>query len=249
MTATMTTAASMGHFSRLLSQLSRAERARLEPFLEPVDLSFRQVLVKAEAPIAHVVFLHDAVASAVTELPGGEVVEVGVMGSEGIAGLGLLFGNVVSTTTAIVQVPGRASRMRAADFRREVVERGGESFHLLLHYANAFTGMVAHIAACNASHTVEQRFARWLLLVHDLGRREHFPLTHEFAALLLGVRRAGITEVANRLRTAGAIDYRVGEMQIRDPEMLAGIACGCYGAVTRLLHEPRATPGRIPPTA
>lgn len=232
------TAAPTGHANRLLSALSPADRARLEPYLEPVDLAFRQILVKADAPVGHVVFLHDAVVSAVTELPDGELVEVGVMGREGLVGHGLLFGNPVSMTTAIVQVPGRASRMRAADFRREVVERGGETFRLLLRYAGAFTGMVAHIAACNASHTVEQRFARWLLLVHDRAGLEHFPLTHEFAALLLGVRRAGVTEVANRLRVAGAIDYRAGTMRIRDRAVLEAVACGCYGTVDHLLNDP-----------
>jgi len=231
------TAVPIGLANRLLSALSPAERARLEPYLEPVDLAFRQTLVKAEAPIGHVFFLHDAVASAVTEFPDGEVVEVGVMGTEGCAGLALLFGNAACVTTTLVHVPGRASRMRAADFRREVVDRGGESFRLLLRYANAFNGMVAQIAACNASHTVEQRFARWLLLVHDRIHREHFPLTHEFAALLLGVRRAGVTEAANRLRIAGAIDYRAGDMRIRDRAALQQVACGCYGAVGRLLTE------------
>jgi CRP-like cAMP-binding protein len=237
MTATLS-AEPIGHANRLLSAFSQPERARLEPYLEPVELGFRQTLVKAEAPIGHVYFLDDAVVSGVTEFPDGEVVEVGVMGAEGCAGLGLLFGNAASVTTALVQVPGHATRMRAADFRREIVERGGESFRLLLRYASAFNAMVAQTAACNASHTVEQRFARWLLLVHDRAHREHFPLTHEFAALLLGVRRAGVTEVANRLRAAGAIDYRAGDMRIRDRAALLRVACGCYGALDRLVNEP-----------
>lgn len=236
--------ATTGRANLLLAMLSPAERARLDPYLEPVELSFKQVVVKTDTPIGHVVFLHDAVISVVTELPDGEIIEVGVMGAEGFAGLGLLFGNLAAAATGIVQIPGRGSRMRAADFRREVVDRGGESFRLLLRYANAFTGMVAQIAACNASHDVEQRFARWLLAVHDRAQTEHFALTHEFAALLLGVRRAGITEVANRLRIAGAIDYRAGHMHVRDRARLQRVACGCYGTVDRLLSAPLA-PARL----
>jgi len=224
--------------NRLLAALPRAERLRLEPFLEPVDLEYRQVVTKAEAPIKYALFLHDAVTSTVTELPEGEIVEVGLMGAEGLAGHGLLFGPQPSTTTVIVQIPGRASRMRATDFLREVVDHNGESFRVLLRYANAFTGMIAQIAACNASHTVEQRFARWLLLVHDRVGRDGFPLTHEFAALLLGVRRAGVTEVANRLRAAGAIEYRAGDMRVRDRHELERVACGCYEAITRLMELP-----------
>lgn len=223
--------------NRLLATLSAAERARIEPYLEPVDLAYRQVLVKTELPINSAWFLEDAVTSTVAELPGGEIVEVGLMGAEGLAGHGLLF-SMPSTTTVIVQVPGRATRIRATDFQREIVERDGESFRTLLRYANAFTGMVAQIAACNASHTVERRFARWLLLVHDRLGRDTFPLTHEFAALLLGVRRAGVTEVASRMRAAGAIDYRVGEMEIRDRALLTDLSCGCYEAITRLMELP-----------
>jgi CRP-like cAMP-binding protein len=224
--------------NNLIAELSSAERIRLEPYFEPVDLEYRQVLAKTDTMIKHVHFLQDAITSTVAELSGGEVVEVGLMGAEGVAGHGLLFGPMPSTTTVIVQVPGRATRMWAADFQREVVEADSEFFRSLLRYANAFMGMVAQIAACNASHTVEQRFARWLLLVHDRLGRDAFPLTHEFAALLLGVRRAGVTEVASRLRTAGAIDYRAGEMQIRDRTLLSSVSCDCYEAITRLMELP-----------
>lgn len=224
--------------NHLLTTLSAAERARIDPYLEPAELEYRQVLVKTDVPIKYAYFLNDAITSTVAELPAGEVVEVGLMGAEGLAGHGLLFGPTPSTTTVIVQVPGRATRMRSADFLRNVVEHDGECFRTLLRYANAFTGMLAQIAACNASHTVEQRFARWLLLVHDRLGRDTFPLTHEFAALLLGVRRAGVTEVASRLRTTGAIDYRAGEMQIRDRAHLISVSCGCYETITRLMELP-----------
>jgi CRP-like cAMP-binding protein len=230
--------APLAHPNRLLSALSESERSRLQNFLEPVDLAFRQVLVKSEAPVTHAVFLLDAVSSTVAELPDGNVVEVAVTGREGFVGHELLCGSLAPATSVIVQIPGRGLRMRAADFRREIVERDGEAFRLLLRYTGAFTEMVAQVAGCNASHSVEQRFARWLLLVHDRVGRNGFPVTHELAALLLGVRRAGVTEAANRLRIAGAIDYRAGDMRILDRARLEAVACGCYDAMARIVEMP-----------
>jgi CRP-like cAMP-binding protein len=226
--------------NRLLEALSPSERARIEPYLEPVDLTYRQVIAQSGSPITHAFFLHDAASSTVTEFPSGDLVEVGATGSEGLAGHGLLYGTMPATSSVIVHVPGRATRISAADFQSEIVEHNGECHRLLLRFANAFTGTIAQIAACNASHTVEQRFARWLLLVRDRLGRDLFPLTHEFAALLLGVRRAGVTEVASRLRLAGAIDYRSGEMRIVDREHLVRVACDCYEAITRLIELPFA---------
>lgn len=233
-----TATAPLAHPNRLLAALSESEHARLEPFLEPVELDFRQVLAKAESPVMHVVFPLDAVTSTVAELPDGNVVEVALMGREGFVGHELLCGGTPPTTSVIVQIPGRALRMRVGDFRREIVERDSETFRLLLRYAGAFTEIVAQIAGCNATHSVEQRFARWLLLVHDRVGRDGFPVTHELAALLLGVRRAGVTEAANRLRIAGAVDYRAGDMRIRDRARLEAVSCGCYDAIARIVELP-----------
>jgi CRP-like cAMP-binding protein len=162
------------------------------------------------------------------ELPEGDIVEVGLMGSEGIVGLDLLYRQTQAVTTVIAQIPGTAARMSAHDFLREVVDRGGPFYALLLRYARAFLGMVSQCAACNASHSVEQRFARWLLMVHDRVSRDDFPLTHEFAALMLGVRRASVTQAASMLRQAGAIDYKVGEVTVCDRKVLEAVTCGCY---------------------
>ena len=119
---------------------------------------------------------------------------------------------------------------------RYVVEPGGEFYRLLLRYANLFSGMVSQTAACNASHSVDQRLARWLLLVHDRVHRDAFPLTHEFMALMLGVRRASVTQAASALRVAGAIEYRIGHVHVVDRDVLEQTACGCY-AVMRDLGE------------
>lgn len=221
----------------LLAMLSPDEHARLAPFFEYVQLASHQTMATQHQPIAHVYFPIDAVLSTLMELPDGESIEVGLMGAEGLSGLSLLFGVSRSTTTVIAQIPGAAVRIPASVFVREVVERGGPFYRMLLRYANAFTEMIAEVAACNASHSVEQRCARWILLAHDRIGQNSFPLTHEYLALMLGVRRASVSSAASLLRMSGAIDYSRGHILVRDRDRLFAAACGCYGAMVATMNE------------
>jgi CRP-like cAMP-binding protein len=219
--------------SRLIAALSPRERARVAPFLEPVELRARDLLDSEGDPIRYAVFPATAVTSTLMALPEGDNVEVGLMGAEGVVGLALLYGQRIASTTVIVQIPGHGVRIAAGTFMREVVEHGGEFYRLLLRYANMFSAMVAQGAACNASHGIDQRLARWILQVHDRVGTAEFPLTHEFIALMLGVRRASVSEAASRLRQAGAIDYRVGHVRVTDRGALEPAACGCYAVMQR----------------
>ena len=219
--------------SRLIDALSPSERARVAPFLERVDLNVRDVLDSEGLPTRYATFPVNAVTSTLMELPEGDSVEVGLMGAEGVVGLAMLYGQRVATATVIVQIPGHGLRMDAETFTREVVQHGGEMYRLLLRYANMFGAMVAQAAACNASHGIEQRLARWILQVHDRVGEAEFPLTHEFIALMLGVRRASVSETASKLRQAGAIDYRTRSIRVTDRKALEQAACGCYAVMMR----------------
>jgi CRP-like cAMP-binding protein len=221
--------------SRLLSSLPEEEQRRLAPFLHLVPVRSREALAKRGERIENVYFPIDAVTSTLIELPEGECIEVGLMGAEGVTGLSLLYGEQISNSTVIGQIPGDAVRIAAADFERQVVAHGGAALALLLRYANAFMGVVGQVAACNASHDVQQRFARWLLLVHDRVGRNEFPVTHEFASLMLGVRRASVTHAANDLRLSGAIEYEAGRVCVKDRAQLLKAACGCYAAMNETL--------------
>jgi CRP-like cAMP-binding protein len=223
--------------NRLLSLLGPEDRARLEPFLERIHLASHQTLATQHQPLTHVYFPIDAVTSTLLELPDGESIEVGLMGAEGLTGLNLLYGVARSSTTVIAQIPGAAVRMPAQAFVREVVQSHGSMFQLMLRYSNAFNEMVAEVAACNASHSVEQRCARWILLAHDRVGRDSFPLTHEYLALMLGVRRASVSSAASLLRLGGAIDYSRGHVSITDRDRLIAAACGCYGAMVATMEE------------
>jgi len=226
----------------LLATLDHDERRRLEPLVERVHLEHKDPLATRGERIAHVYFPVDTVTSTLMELPEGDTVEVGLMGAEGMTGLSLLYGESLSNTTVIAQIPGSADRIAADDFVREVVERPGALYKLLLRYANVFMAMIAQAAACNASHSIEQRSARWIALSHDRVGRDSFPVTHEYLALMLGVRRASVTGAMNVLRLAGAIEYGRGHIVVRDREQLVNAACGCYpamAAMTDSLFEAR----------
>jgi CRP-like cAMP-binding protein len=221
----------LGRHSRLIEALSPRERARVAPLIEPVDLKIRDVLDREGEPIRYAVFPTNAVTSTLMQLPEGDSVEVGLMGAEGVVGLSLLYGERIANATVIVQIPGDGVRIPADVFARHVVQHGGEFHRLLLRYAHMFSAMVAQGAACNASHGIEQRLARWILQVHDRVSAPQFPLTHEFIALMLGVRRASVSEAASRLRQAGAIDYRTGHVRVTDRDALERASCGCYAVM------------------
>lgn len=228
--------------NRLLGSLDPIERARLAPFVERVYLELHQILASQHQPIEHVYFPVRAVTSTLLELIDGETVEVGLMGTEGVTGLSLLYGVRRSNTTVIAQIPGTADRIPAKVFIHEIVERGGPFYRLLLRYANAFMEMIAQVGACNVSHSIEQRCARWILLAHDRVDQDTFPLTHEYLALMLGVRRAGVSGAANTLRAFGAIGYGRGHIQVLDREKLQQLSCPCYVAMVATMDMVFAAP-------
>ena len=212
----------------LLTRLPKAERDRLMPYLEPVKLHFGQVLVEFDNPIQHVYFLETAVTSTVVRTPHGQTLEVGIMGAEGFVGLSLIYGVGRSNGTVVVQIPGRAMRMRAADFNQHIKAAGGPCLDLLLRYANFFQVMVQQHAACNASHRIEERMCRWILLTHDRATTDTFGLTHEYLSLMLGARRATISAIAHRLKEDGIISYTRGSVKVTDRKRLEACSCDCY---------------------
>ena len=218
--------------NRLLASLPAADLAALRPHLRIATLELRDVLFEQEKPIRAVWFPETAVVSLTSTLREGGTVEVGTAGREGIAGLEVFLGDETSTVRAIVQINGTAYRMDAATFSRLSCSAG--PFHLaLLRYTQAFMTQVAQTAACNGAHFVEQRCARWLLMTHDRVDGDELPLTHEFLAFMLGVRRAGVTLAMRALQDAQLVRYSRGHVTITDREGLERASCECYGTVRR----------------
>jgi CRP-like cAMP-binding protein len=217
---------------RLLAALPPEDFAHLAPALEPVELTFKQVLHAPGQAIGHVHFPEGGMVSMIAALEDGQALEVGLVGREGLVGLPVLLGDGAAVTEALVQAQGPAWGVEAAALKA-VFDRSAGVRAPLLRYVQAFHAQVAQTAACNGRHALEERLARWLLMAHDRAEGDAFPMTHEFLALMLGVRRAGVTVAAGLLHRVGAIAYVHGHVTVLDRAGLEGAACECHGMVQR----------------
>jgi CRP-like cAMP-binding protein len=219
--------------NRLLAALAPEERTALVPHLEPVSLAIGEVLAEPGVPLAHVYFPETAILSVINRMADGAAVEVGTVGNEGLVGLAALLGAEASESQTLAQIPGTALRLPAALLAAEAAARPALR-RLLDRYTQAYITQVSQGAACNRLHGIEARCARWLLMTHDrVGGADAFPLTQEFLAIMLGVRRAGVSVAAGALQDAGLIRYRRGGIRVLDREGLEAAACECYGVVRR----------------
>jgi CRP-like cAMP-binding protein len=214
----------------ILAALPHDEYARLRDRLEPVECSVRQLIYQTGEPIGHVWFPTTAVLSMVTQVAGEVAVEVATIGREGMAGLPVFLGVTASPNTVFVQVPGVALRLRA-DQLREVLTGDGALHRQLHRYIQATMVQLAQNVACNRLHGTEERAARWLLMTADRVGSDRFPLTQEFLAQMLGVRRATVSLIAGLLHNAGLISYSRGVITIDDRAGLQAAACDCYSIV------------------
>ena len=220
----------------LLAALPADEYQRIAQSLDTIPLKLKSLLHRAGDPIEHIYFPGGGFVSMVTELKDGGMVEVATIGREGMVGISaVLDGNPVSSTSMVQGETDTCYRMKADVFRREM-DRRGVFYELLTHYAQALVGFIMQSTACNAVHSVEQRLARWLLMARDRMGSDEFPLTQEFAAMMLGASRPTVTIVASTLQKAGLITYRRGNLKILDGERLEAASCECYRTTTDLLN-------------
>jgi CRP-like cAMP-binding protein len=216
--------------NRLLAALPDAEYQRLVPHLEYVPLPLKQVLYNRGESIEYVYFPHRAIVSLISTPEEGSNVEVGLVGNEGIVGLPAALGDNIATTSAMVQREDSGMRMEASLLKTEF-QQGGSLQSLLLRYTQALYSLVSQNAACNRLHHFDERLTRWLLLVCDRVELNELQLTQEFISQMLGVRRAGVTEAANRLQQAGLIRYNRGKITILNRQGLEAASCSCYGII------------------
>ncbi|WP_089130674.1 Crp/Fnr family transcriptional regulator [Tolypothrix sp. NIES-4075] len=218
--------------NKLLAALPDEDYQRLVPDLEFVELPIKQVLYEPEEPIKHVYFVNQGIVSIVYTTEDGSTVEVGMVGNEGMVGIPVFLGGNMTTTTAFVQVPGNAMRMNAVRLKAEF-DLGGSLQKSLLLYTQALLTQITHTAVSNRLNTVEERLARWLLMVADLTQSDEFPLTQEFIAQMLGVRRSGVTVAAGILSQAGMIRYSRGRITILNREGLEATSGESYRVIKR----------------
>lgn len=201
--------------------------------LEQVDLEFGQLLHERGAELRHVYFPNDSLISLLAMVEDGDALEVGLVGRNDMFGVALALGYPSSPVRALVQVAGSAMRMSARRFIAEL-ERNPRLQRLVDRCAFVAMATAMQIAACNKAHVLEARLARWLLMVRDRLGRGEFPLTQQFLARMLGVRRAGVAEAASALQQRGLIRYSRGKVGILKPARLRAVACSCYGVIRKL---------------
>ena len=216
--------------NRLLAALPRKDYRKLLPFLEPVDLTFAEVLYEPHARIRNVYFPNDCFVSMLTSVDGDRVAEVGLIGPEGMIGVPVALGAAVSPFRAVVQGGGTAMRMKVADFRRDFSTSNALRRELFL-FTHLLMIQIAQTAACNRFHAVTPRMARWLLMTRDRVNSNEFRITQEFLALMLGVRRSRVSVAAGSLQERKLIGYRRGTVTILNQRGLEAAACGCYKTV------------------
>ncbi len=215
--------------SRLLASLPTAERKRVAPHLESVSLSLSNILFRQEEQLAFAYFPTTSIISLMTDLEDGNGMEVGLVGNEGVVGVSIILGGK-ETKVATVQAAGQALKIRAETLREEF--RRGEALQsALLRYTHALMSQISQSVVCNVRHSVSGRLARWLLMYHDRLGADEFSMTHEFMSHMLGVRRSGVSEVANRLQKKGLITYERGHFRILDRQGLEDLVCVCYPVV------------------
>ena len=216
----------------LLAGLPPADFALLAGCLQPVDFELSQVLHRPDEALKAAHFPEAGMVSMVATLEDGGLQEVGVIGREGLVGLAIVMGADSSPLEALVQSRGTALRVPAPALRA-AFDRSPALRAALLRYMQAFHLQVAQTAACNGRHAIEERLARWLLIAHDRSGGDRFPMTQEFLAIMLGVRRAGVSAAAAVLQKASVINYARGHIAVLDRRGLEAASCGCYHAVQR----------------
>lgn len=221
----------MGTFrNHILAVLPPAELNAITPHLEHVALEQRMVAYDPLQPITHAYFIEVGVISVLSVMRDRSAIETATIGCEGMIGLPLFLGVDVVAEQAFVQVPGEGYRIPASDFRA-LAGRLPTLSRLLNRYAVCLFTLAAQCSGCNRLHSMEQRMARWLLMVHDRMPTDTFELTQDFLSQMLGVRRATVSETASQLQQAGLITYTRGRVTIVDHEGLEAAACECYSII------------------
>lgn len=196
----------------------------------------RAVLFEPNEAPKYVHFMTSGMASLVALMVDGIEVEVGVTGREGLAESLYLLGPERTSVRCFMQVPGTALRMDFKQFQEEVRTHSALNA-LVLKHAQYAALLLTQLAACNAVHEIEERLARWLLMVQDRVEASEFPLTQEFLANMLATRRTSVSLTTGALRRAGLVDNRRGVIRIVDRQGLEEVACECYAGTKRLLHD------------
>ena len=215
----------------LLAALPRGDYEALMTAGEIVDLRLKEVLHEPDERAHNIYFPLSGVVSLLTVLEDGSAVEIATVGSEGMADFAAYL-DMASPARWLVQVPGKSLRIESR-LVRGLAEKSPELREVMHNYMLAMFILVSQTAACNRRHPVEERCARWLLMTHDRVASDFFPMTHEFLADMLGVRRPSVSIAMGMLSRAGFTRYKRGKVEVLDRKGLEASACECYHVLAR----------------
>jgi CRP-like cAMP-binding protein len=208
--------------------LARGDLRLLKPDLVAWSLDVRAPLEDKNEPIAHIYFPETGIVSVVANGAHDREVEVGVIGREGMSGMAVVMGGDRSPHATYIQVAGDGLRLTAGALRRAM--RKSPSLRTsFLNFAQAFTIQIAQTALANARANIDERLARWILMAHDRLDGDEVALTHEFLAIMLGVRRAGVTAAMQSLETRGLVETKRARLFVLNRGGLETAANGSYG--------------------
>ncbi len=225
------------HFdNRLLGALPKRDQRKILSSCDSVELRRGEVISEPGDRIRNAYFPTDSFVSLVTAPSDHTGLEVRLVGNEGMIGTPLILGVDITRIRTFVQGAGPAWRLSSEGFAEAL--RQSDALRARLHrYLDVLMNQGTQLLACTRFHLVEARLARWLLMSRDRAHSDHFHVTHELLALLLGVRRVGVTKAASALQARNLIHYRRGEITVLDRAGLQGAACGCYGAAEALYDQ------------
>lgn len=216
----------------LLARLPAPEYSNLYPFLEWTACPLKSTFYQRDQPIEHVYFPLSGEHSVLAIMENGTAVEVGTVGNEGFSPVDVLTGSRESLETVTCQIAGEALRMPIAPFMA-AIEGNTELRKLVFRYLRAYLAQVSQSVACNRLHTIEERFAKWLLMNHDRVPGDEIHITQEFLADMLGVHRPSVSLIARQFQQLGLIRYSRGLVNILDRPGIEDASCECYGVVRK----------------
>lgn len=216
--------------NKILQSLGSGEVAALLPRLKVHVITTEFILEASAEPVGTVYFLEHGVASMSVGLSDGSQIEVGLVGREGLVGLQALYGNGTSPIEGFASTPGFALSLTASDFRSAIAESAALRTKTF-DYAGRFQAQLAQLSVCNNRHSIEQRLARWFLMMQEREDTQEFSVTQSALSTFLGVRRASITNAISVLERVGSLEHKRGFMYIKSLEKLELVACECYSAL------------------
>jgi len=227
----------------LLDALPREVYDKIEPNLERLSLGHGEILHYPGDTIRHVYFPIDCLISITVTMREGKTAEAGAIGNREMVGINAFMGGKETTQTEyIAQIPGEAMRVACGPLK-EAFDRSKGVRDVILKYTQAYVAQLSQNTACNRLHNLKQRFARWLLEARDRVQSEELMLTQEFASHMLGVRRAGVTEISRQLEAEGLLKQSRGYTRIVDGRGVEATSCECYEVLgeeyNRLLGDGR----------